>query len=61
MISFLVHVIELVVYSLQVESAMAMKSLTPQIKAIQERYAGDQVKNNSSILYTWVLFVLMLY
>ncbi|EOA40590.1 hypothetical protein CARUB_v10009320mg [Capsella rubella] len=26
----------------QVESAMAMKSLTPQIKAIQERYAGDQ-------------------
>jgi len=60
MISFLVHVIELVVYSLQVESAMAMKSLTPQIKAIQERYAGDQVKNNSSILYTWVLFVLML-
>jgi YidC/Oxa1 family membrane protein insertase len=28
----------------QVESAMAMKSLTPQIKAIQERYAGDQEK-----------------
>ncbi|KAG8365990.1 hypothetical protein BUALT_Bualt17G0029500 [Buddleja alternifolia] len=26
----------------QVESAMAMQSLTPQIKAIQERYAGDQ-------------------
>ncbi|KAL5760035.1 hypothetical protein ACOSQ2_018873 [Xanthoceras sorbifolium] len=26
----------------QVESAMAMRSLTPQIKAIQERYAGDQ-------------------
>lgn len=26
----------------QVESAMAMKSLAPQIKAIQERYAGDQ-------------------
>ncbi|KAF8107958.1 hypothetical protein N665_0116s0155 [Sinapis alba] len=26
----------------QVESAMAMKSLQPQIKAIQERYAGDQ-------------------
>ena len=30
--------------SVQVESAMAMKSLQPQIKAIQERYAGDQVK-----------------
>ncbi|AEE30540.1 OxaA/YidC-like membrane insertion protein [Arabidopsis thaliana] len=29
---------------LKVESAMAMKSLTPQIKAIQERYAGDQEK-----------------
>uniref|UniRef100_A0A5B6ZEG1 Membrane insertase YidC/Oxa/ALB C-terminal domain-containing protein n=1 Tax=Davidia involucrata TaxID=16924 RepID=A0A5B6ZEG1_DAVIN len=26
----------------QVESAMAMKSLQPQIKAIQQRYAGDQ-------------------
>ncbi|XP_044491431.1 ALBINO3-like protein 1, chloroplastic isoform X1 [Mangifera indica] len=26
----------------QVESAMAMRSLTPQIKAIQQRYAGDQ-------------------
>ncbi|XP_059316362.1 ALBINO3-like protein 1, chloroplastic [Lycium ferocissimum] len=26
----------------QVESAMAMKSMAPQIKAIQERYAGDQ-------------------
>lgn len=26
----------------QVESAMAMRSLAPQIKAIQERYAGDQ-------------------
>lgn len=28
----------------QVESAMAMRSLQPQIKAIQQRYAGDQVK-----------------
>lgn len=28
---------------MQVESAMAMQSLAPQIKAIQERYAGDQV------------------
>ena len=28
----------------QVESTMAMKSLQPQIKAIQERYAGDQVE-----------------
>lgn len=28
----------------QVESAMAMRSLTPQIKAIQQRYAGDQVR-----------------
>nr|VDD43750.1 unnamed protein product [Brassica oleracea] len=28
----------------QVESTMAMKSLQPQIKAIQERYAGDQEK-----------------
>lgn len=27
----------------QVESAMAMRSLQPQIKAIQEQYAGDQV------------------
>ncbi|KAM7487220.1 hypothetical protein LguiB_024704 [Lonicera macranthoides] len=26
----------------QVESAMAMRSLAPQIKAIQQRYAGDQ-------------------
>lgn len=26
----------------QVESSMAMRSLAPQIKAIQERYAGDQ-------------------
>ncbi|GAB4840510.1 ALBINO3-like protein 1, chloroplastic [Ancistrocladus abbreviatus] len=26
----------------QVESAMAMRSLQPQIKAIQQRYAGDQ-------------------
>ncbi|KAK0574022.1 hypothetical protein LWI29_017080 [Acer saccharum] len=26
----------------QVESAMSMRSLTPQIKAVQERYAGDQ-------------------
>ncbi|KAL9241153.1 hypothetical protein vseg_015295 [Gypsophila vaccaria] len=28
----------------QVESAMAMRSLQPQIKAIQKRYAGDQEK-----------------
>ncbi|GER47316.1 oxaA/YidC-like membrane insertion protein [Striga asiatica] len=28
----------------QVESAMAMQSLAPQIKAIQERYAGNQEK-----------------
>ncbi|XP_037497760.1 ALBINO3-like protein 1, chloroplastic [Jatropha curcas] len=28
----------------QVESAMAMRSLQPQIKAIQQRYAGDQEK-----------------
>ncbi|CAN8291281.1 unnamed protein product [Cochlearia groenlandica] len=28
----------------QVESAMSMKSLQPQIKAIQKRYAGDQEK-----------------
>lgn len=28
----------------QVESTMAMRSLQPQIKAIQERYAGDQVR-----------------
>lgn len=48
-------------YSLQVESAMAMKSLTPQIKAIQERYAGDQVKTHSLILQTWIFFVLMPY
>lgn len=27
----------------QVESAMAMRSLQPQVKAIQQRYAGDQV------------------
>ncbi|CAH2041070.1 unnamed protein product [Thlaspi arvense] len=27
---------------LKVESAMAMRSLAPQIKAIQQRYAGDQ-------------------
>ncbi|CAB4294848.1 unnamed protein product [Prunus armeniaca] len=26
----------------QVESAMAMRSLQPQVKAVQERYAGDQ-------------------
>jgi YidC/Oxa1 family membrane protein insertase len=26
----------------QVESAIAMRSLQPQVKAIQERYAGDQ-------------------
>lgn len=34
------------VYSVfcQVESAMAMRSLQPQIKTIQQRYAGDQVK-----------------
>nr|CAB3497492.1 unnamed protein product [Digitaria exilis] len=28
----------------QVESALAMRSLQPQVKAIQERYAGDQVE-----------------
>ncbi|KAK1377377.1 ALBINO3-like protein 1, chloroplastic [Heracleum sosnowskyi] len=28
----------------QVESAMAMRSMQPQIKAIQQRYAGDQEK-----------------
>ncbi|KAM0928504.1 hypothetical protein ACQ4PT_002520 [Festuca glaucescens] len=28
---------------LKVESALAMRSLQPQVKAIQERYAGDQV------------------
>ncbi|XP_043724823.1 ALBINO3-like protein 1, chloroplastic [Telopea speciosissima] len=28
----------------QVESAMAMRSLQPQVKAIQQRYAGDQEK-----------------
>ncbi|CAN1295394.1 ALBINO3-like protein 1, chloroplastic [Linum perenne] len=28
----------------QVESGMAMRSLQPQVKAIQERYAGDQEK-----------------
>ncbi|XP_058093869.1 ALBINO3-like protein 1, chloroplastic isoform X4 [Magnolia sinica] len=28
----------------QVESAMAMRSLQPQIRAIQQRYAGDQEK-----------------
>jgi hypothetical protein len=27
----------------QVESAMAMRSLQPQIKAVQQLYAGDQV------------------
>lgn len=29
--------------NLQVESAMSMRSMQPQIKAIQQRYAGDQV------------------
>lgn len=29
--------------TVKVESAMAMRSLQPQIKAIQQRYAGDQV------------------
>ncbi|CAI0425823.1 unnamed protein product [Linum tenue] len=28
----------------QVESGMAMRSLQPQVKAVQERYAGDQEK-----------------
>lgn len=28
----------------KVESAMAMRSLQPQVKAIQQRYAGDQVE-----------------
>lgn len=35
----------------QVESAMAMRSMAPQIKAIQERYAGDQVNYNPSFTY----------
>ena len=30
---------------LKVESAMSMRSLQPQVKAIQQRYAGDQVEN----------------
>lgn len=33
----------------QVESAMAMRSLQPQVKAIQKQYAGDQVFYRASI------------
>ena len=33
---------------LQVESALAMRSLQPQIKAIQQRYAGDPVSFSSN-------------
>ena len=34
---------EVFITFVQVESTMAMRSLQPQIKAIQKRYAGDQV------------------
>lgn len=33
------------------ESAMSMRSLQPQIKAIQQRYAGDQVYLKSLFFY----------
>lgn len=35
---------------------MAMRSLTPQIKAIQERYAGDQVTTFPFFVVSQLLF-----
>lgn len=32
-----------ITFVLKVESTLAMKSLQPQVKAVQQRYAGDQV------------------
>jgi hypothetical protein len=37
----------------QVESAMAMRSLQPQVKAIQKQYAGDQVFIMTSLSITF--------
>jgi hypothetical protein len=37
----------------QVESAMAMRSLQPQVKAIQKQYAGDQVFITTCISITY--------
>ncbi|GJR31686.1 albino3-like protein 1, chloroplastic [Tanacetum coccineum] len=42
LLTFLVKAATFPLSKKQVESAMAMRSLQPQIKAIQERYAGDQ-------------------
>lgn len=38
---------------MQIESGMAMRSLQPQIKAVQERYAGDQV---TTLLFDIIVF-----
>lgn len=35
------------------ESALAMRSLQPQVKAIQQRYAGDQVFHMASVSVTF--------
>ena len=39
----------------QVESALAMRTLQPQVKAIQQQYAGDQVFYLAFITVTFLL------
>lgn len=46
--------------TLQVESAMAMRSMQPQIKAIQQRYASDQVTLRSLFLQIGLFFLFIL-
>lgn len=47
-------------FDVKVESAMSMRALQPQVKAIQERYAGNQVNffnlNKHQKLYGLVFY-----
>ncbi|KAL5714515.1 hypothetical protein ACHQM5_016464 [Ranunculus cassubicifolius] len=45
LLTVIVKVATLPLTKQQVESTLAMQNLQPKIKAIQERYAGNQVKN----------------
>ncbi|KAG6512243.1 hypothetical protein ZIOFF_030340 [Zingiber officinale] len=40
----------------QVESALAMRALQPQIKAIQQRYTGDQLAISLKVLFHHLIF-----
>lgn len=48
--SIMMHIIITTLITVQVESTLAMQNLQPKIKAIQERYAGNQVCSVPSCL-----------